>query len=164
MEQLVKDIRYAVRMLLKSPAFTIVAVCSVALGIGANTLIFSAVNAALLKSLPYKDPNSLILIWGKDSQDGAIKDRNQVSWTDTIDWRNQNNVFADVTTYTGWNPIISGDAEAERIPAIQVGDGYFNIMQGEPLLGRVFTPEEQIDGKDRVIILGYGLWQRRFGG
>jgi putative ABC transport system permease protein len=164
MEQLIKDFRYAVRMLLKSPAFTIVAVCSIALGIGVNTLIFSAVNAALLKSLPYKDPNSLILIWGKDSQDGAIKDRNQVSWTDTIDWRNQNKVFEEVTTYTGWNPIISGDAEAERIPAIQVGDGFFNIMQGEPLLGRVFSSEEQIDGKDRVIILGYGLWQRRFGG
>ena len=164
MGELVKDMRYAARMLLKSPAFTIVAVCSIALGIGVNTLIFSAVNAALLKSLPYKDPNSLILIWGKDSQDGAIKDRSQVSWTDAIDWRNQNNVFEEVTTYTGWNPIISGDAEAERIPAIQVGDGFFQIMQSEPLLGRVFTPEEQIDGKDRVIILGYGLWQRRFGG
>ncbi len=164
MEHLFHDMRYAVRMLLKSPAFTVVAVCSIALGIGVNTLIFSAVNAALLKSLPYKDPESLVLIWGQYPKDGAIKDRSQVSWTDAIDWRNQNSVFEDVTTYTGWNPIFSGDAEAERIPATQVGDGFFNIMKREPLLGRVFTAEEQIDGKDRVIILSYGLWQRRFGG
>jgi putative ABC transport system permease protein len=164
METLLKDIRYAVRMLLKSPAFTLVAVLSIALGIGANTLIFSAVNAALIKSLPYQEPDRIALVWGKTIQEGVLDDRNQVSWTDTIDWRNQNSVFEEITNYTGWNPIVSGDSEAERIPAIQVGDGFFKVMQGDPLLGRVFTPEEQQDGKDFVIVLSYGLWQRRFGG
>jgi putative ABC transport system permease protein len=164
METLLKDIRYAVRMLIKSPAFTVIAVLSIALGIGANTLIFSAVNAALLKSLPYKDADRLVLVWGKTVQEGVLDDRNQVSWTDTLDWRSQNSVFEEITNYTNWKPIFSGDSEAERIPAIQVGDGFFKVMQGEPQLGRVFTPEEQQDGKDFVIVLGYGLWQRRFGG
>jgi predicted permease len=164
METLLKDFRYAVRMLIKSPAFTLVAVLSIALGIGANTLIFSAVNAALLKSLPYKDPDRIALVWGKTAQEGVLDDRNQVSWTDTIDWRNQNSVFEEITNYTNWNPIVSGNGETERIPAIQVGDGFFNVMKGEPILGRVFTAEEQQDGKDFVIVLSYGLWQRRFGG
>ncbi len=164
METLLKDTRYAVRMLIKSPAFTLVAVLSIALGIGANTLIFSAINAALLKSLPYKEPDRLALVWGKTIQEGVLDDRNQVSWTDTLDWRNQNSVFEELTNFTNWNPIISGDREAERVPAIQVGDGFFKVMQGEPLMGRVFTAEEQQDGKDFVIVLGYGLWQRRFGG
>src|SRR5215510_16384641 len=89
------------------------------------------------------------------------KHHNQVSATDVADYRAQASSFEDVATYTGWNPIMSGDNEAERIPAIQVGDGFFKIMKGTPILGRVFTPEEQEDGKDFVIVLGYGLWQRR---
>jgi putative ABC transport system permease protein len=149
-------------MLLKSPGFTTVAVLSIALGIGANTSVFSVVNAVLLKSLPYHDPESLMLVWGKTS-DSRLQDRNQVSATDVADLRNQNTVFEDVATFTGWNPIISGDGVAERVPAIQVGDGFFKVMKGTPLLGRVFTPEEQEEGKDFVIVLGHALWQRRFG-
>jgi putative ABC transport system permease protein len=87
-----------------------------------------------------------------------------VSATDVADYRAQTNVFEEVATYSGWYPTMTGDGEAERIPGIQVGDGFFKIMKGQPLLGRVFTAEEQVDGKDFVIVLGYGLWQRRFGG
>ena len=162
MQNILRDLRYSVRMLLKSPGFTTVAVLSIALGIGANTSVFSVVNAVLLKSLPYHDPESLMLVWGKTS-DSRLQDRNQVSATDVADLRNQNTVFEDVATFTGWNPIISGDGVAERVPAIQVGDGFFKVMKGTPLLGRVFTPEEQEEGKDFVIVLGHALWQRRFG-
>ncbi|MCM3900448.1 MAG: ABC transporter permease [Pyrinomonadaceae bacterium] len=163
METFFRDLRYSVRMLIKSPAFTAVAVISIALGIGANTTVFSVINAVLLRSLPYKDPDSLVLVWGDTRTEESLRKHNQVSATDVADIRAQSTVFEDVTTYTGWFPIMSGDTEAERVPAIQVGDGFFNIMKGKPLLGRVFTPEEQQDGKDFVIVLGHGLWQRRFG-
>jgi len=163
METFFRDLRYALRMLSKSPAFTAVAVLSIALGIGANTTVFSVINAVLLKSLPYQDPNSLVLVWGDTRTEASLRKHNQVSATDLADIRTQSTVFEDVATYTGWYPIMTGDSEAERVPAIQVGDGFFKIMKGKPLLGRVFTPEEQEDGKDFVIVLSHGLWQRHFG-
>ena len=163
METLLRDLRYSVRMLIKSPGFTLVAVLSIALGIGANTTVFSVINAVLLKSLPYQDPNTLVLVWGDTRTEASLRNHNQVSATDVADMRSQSTVFEDVTTYSGWYPIMTGDGEAERVPAIQVGDGFFKIMKGQPLFGRVFTPEEQEDGKDFVIVLGHGLWQRRFG-
>jgi len=151
-------------MLIKSPGFTAVAVLSIALGVGANTAVFSVINTVLLKSLPYKDPQSLMLLWGTSESDGALRNRSQVSATDTADFRKHSTSFEEVATYSGWFPIMTGDGRAERVPAIQVGDGFFNVMKGTPILGRVFTAEEQEDGKDFVIVLGYGLWQRRFGG
>ena len=159
-----RDLRYSLRTLVKSPGFTVVAVLSIALGIGANTTVFSVINAVLLRSLPYKDQNSLVLLWGDTKAETNRRKHNQVSATDVADFRSQASVFEDVATYSSWNAIMSGDGEAERMPAIQVGDGFFKIMKGKPLLGRVFTPEEQEDGKDLVIVLSYGLWQRRFGG
>src|SRR6266481_960318 len=160
MSTFVRDLRYSLRMLIKSPAFTVVAVLSIALGIGANTTVFSVINAVLLRAMPYKDPQSLVLVWGDTRTESSLRGRNQVSATDVADFRSQATVFEDVTTFTGWNPIMSGD-QPERVPAIQVGDGFFKIMRGTPLLGRVFNAEEQQDGKDFVIILSHGLWQRR---
>ncbi|MEW6212173.1 MAG: ABC transporter permease, partial [Acidobacteriota bacterium] len=162
MQTLLQDLRYGARMLLKKPGFTSIAVISLALGISANTAIFSVVNALLIKSLPYHDPDRIALVWGNSPAEG--KDRSQVSATDVADWRAQNSVFEDVTTYGNWSATLTGEGEAERIQGMQVGDGYFSIMRGAPVLGRVFSPEEQIDGNDLVIILGYGLWQRRFSG
>jgi putative ABC transport system permease protein len=162
MTTLLQDLRYGIRMLFKSPAVTCVAVISLALGIGANTAIFSVVNAILLKSLPYTDPDRIVLAWGNMPSENS--NRSQVSATDVADWRSQNSVFEDVTTYQSYRPIMSGIGEAERIPGMGVGDGYFKIMRIEPILGRAFTSEEQIDGQDMVVILSYGLWQHRFGG
>ena len=164
METLLQNIRYATRMLIKNPGFTAAAVISLALGIGANTAVFSVINAVLLKSLPFKDPESLVLIWGDLENEDRLKGRNQLSATDVADLRSQATSFEDISTYTGWNPLISGDTEAERVAAIQVGDGFFKVMRGTPLLGRVFTPEEQEEGKDFVIVLGHSLWQRRYNG
>jgi putative ABC transport system permease protein len=162
MQTLFQDLRYGVRMLRKNPMVTLVAVFSLALGISANTVIFSVVNAVLLKSLPFHDPERIVLVWGNVPAED--KDRSQVSATDVDDWRRQNSVFEDVTTYANWSATLLGDGESERIPGIQVGDGYFSIMQTTPLLGRTFLPEEQEDGNDFVVVLGYGLFQRRFGG
>lgn len=162
MGTLLQDVRYGARMLLKRPSFTAVAVISLALGISANTAIFSVVDAILLKSLPYKDADRIILIWGDEISAGVH--RSQVSATDVDDWRHQTSVFEDVTTYGNWSATFLDGGEPERISGIQVGDGYFQIMKGTPLLGRVFLPEEQEEGKDNVLVLDYGLWQRRFGG
>ncbi len=163
MDTFFRDLRYSLRLLIKSPGFTAVALLSIALGIGANTTVFSVINGVLFKSLPYKDPSSLVLLWGDGRTEGNLRKHNQVSATDVADFRSQASVFEEVATYTGWFPIVSGDSEAERIPAIQVGDGFFKVMKGAPLLGRVFNREEQEDGKDFVIVLSYGLWQRRYG-
>jgi putative ABC transport system permease protein len=163
MESLLRDLRYGIRVLLSMPLFTAMAVLSVALGIGANTAIFSVVNALLLKSLPYPEPDRLVLAWGVET-DTRVNNRSQVSATDVADYRAQSTAFEDITTYGNWSATLTGGGEPERVNGMQVGDGYFSIMRGNPLLGRVFSPEDQIDGKDSVIVLGYGLWQRRFGG
>ncbi|HSE36070.1 MAG TPA: ABC transporter permease, partial [Blastocatellia bacterium] len=162
MEALFRDIRFGLRMLGKSPAITLVAVISLALGISANTVIFSVVNSILLRSLPFHEPERIALVWGNSPAEG--NDRTQVSATDVHDWRQQNTVFEDVTTYSNWSATLIGDGEAERVHGIQVGDGYFSIMKATPLFGRTFLPEEQEEGKDFVIVLSYGLWQRSFGG
>lgn len=162
MTTLLGDLRFAARTLLKAPGFTLVVICTLALGIGANTTIFSMVNAILLKSLPFPEPDRLVMVWGDSPEQG--NHRNQVSATDVADWRSGNSVFAEVATFTEWRPIFSGaNGEPERLPAMQVGDGYFKVMGAEPILGRAFLPEEQEEGKDRVIILSHGLWQSRFG-
>jgi putative ABC transport system permease protein len=164
MQTLWQDLRYGVRMLLRQRGFTLVAVLTLALGIGANTAIFSVVYTALFKALPYPEPDRLMLVWGHNRQEGNLSGRDQLSFTDVADLRAQNTVFEDIATYTNWMPVLSGAGEPERVPAMQVGDGYFQVMKGAPLLGRTFTPEEQEEGRDFVVVLSHGLWQRRFGG
>jgi putative ABC transport system permease protein len=167
MQNFFRDLRYSARTLLKSPAFTAIAVLSIALGIGANTAVFSVINAVLLRSLPFKDPNSLVLVWGDSQTSASLKGRNQVSATDVADYRAQSTSFEDIAAYTGWYPIMSGDGsqiQAERVAGIQVGDGFFKVMKAEPMLGRVFNPGDQNEGQDRVIVLGHALWKTRFGG
>ena len=112
------DLRYGIRTLANSPGFTAVAVLALALGIGANTAIFSVINAVLLKSLPYQDPNSLVLVWGDSRTEASLRKHNQVSATDIADIRTQSTVFEDVATYAGWYPIMTGESEAERVPAL----------------------------------------------
>jgi putative ABC transport system permease protein len=163
MDIMLQDLRYSIRTLISKPLFTAAAILSVALGIGANTAIFSVVNSLLLKSLPYSDPDTLVLAWGVET-DTRLNNRSQVSATDVVDYHSQSSAFEDITTYGNWSASLTGQGEPERINGMQVGDGYFEIMRGVPLLGRAFSPEDQIDGKDFVIVLGYGLWQRRFGG
>jgi putative ABC transport system permease protein len=162
MQSLLQDLRYTVRMLAKSPGFTAVAVMTLALGIGANTAIFSVLDAVFLKSLPYRDADSLVLLWGASPSQGTSRD--QLSFTDTADYRAQNHVFEELANFGGWSAVMSGAGDADMVRVLLVSDGYFKIMKAQPLLGRTFTAEEQIDGKDNEVILSYGTWRNRFGG
>lgn len=161
MGQLGKEFIYAIRSLSKSRSFAILSIAILALGIGANTAIFSVFYGVLLKSLPYPDPERIVLIWGTSQRAGTNHD--PVSATDLADYRAQNKSFEEITTYMSWRPILSGAHETERISALQVGDGYFRVMKSKIALGRTFLPEEQSEGKDFVVVLSYGLWQRQFG-
>jgi putative ABC transport system permease protein len=162
METILQDFRYGLRMLRKNPGFTAVAMITLALGIGANTAIFSVANAVLLRGLPYKNPESLVLIWNHEHADGD-NPRAQMSFTDIDDYRTQSRVFDGVVSFGDWNAVFSDSGPSpERISGMQVGNGYFALMRVQPLLGRDFLPEEQVEGKDQVIVLGYGLWERRF--
>ncbi|HEY0723187.1 MAG TPA: ABC transporter permease [Pyrinomonadaceae bacterium] len=159
MDSLIKDIRYALRSLLKRPGFTLVAVLTLALGIGANTAIFSVVYSVLLKSPPFPHADRMVLLWGDDRTEGDS--RSQVSHTDVADFRAGQSVFESITTFTSWTPLISGTGDPARINAALVGDDFFNVMGTQPFLGRAFLPEEQHDGKDQVVVLSYELWQRQ---
>ena len=161
MQTLWQDVRYSARMLLKRPGFALIAIATLALGIGATSSIFSVVNGVLLKALPYKDPGHLVLLWGTEASGNQ---RSQISFTDLEEWRGQAKSFSEVVAYEGSsNPILSGSNEPERVAAMQVSDGYFELMQTPPLLGRAMLREDQTPGKDQVVVLSYGLWQRRFG-
>ena len=160
--ELFENIRYAIRQLRRSPAFTAVAVVTLTLGIGANAAIYSVVNAVLLRPLPYHEPDRLALIWGVDTLTGDNRD--QMSFTDSEEYRRHNHTIQNLVAFGDWSAVFSEPGSPERIPGMQVSDGYFSLMGVQPLLGRAFLPEEQIEGKDQVVILGHGLWQRRFGG
>ena len=159
MFSLFKDLRYAIRRLLRQPSFTLVTVITLALGIGANTAIFSVVYSVLLKPLPFYRPDRIVVLWGEDRAQGDS--RNQVSHTDIVDYRKQQTAFESITTFNSWTPLLSGTGEPVRINAAQVGDDFFNVMGTQPFLGRAFLPEEQQDGKDQVVVLSYELWQRQ---
>ncbi len=157
-----KDIRFAVRSLIKRPSFTVVAVLTLALGIGANTAIFSVVYSVLLKSPPFYRADRIVLLWGDDRTEGDA--RSQVSHTDVVDYRAQATLFESITTFTSWTPLISGTGESARVSAALVGDDFFNVMGTQPFLGRGFLHEEQNEGKDQVVVLSYELWQRQLNG
>lgn len=158
---ILKELQQGVRSLSRAKGFAILSIGILALGIGANSAIFSVFYGVLLKSLPYPEPEGIVLIWGTNQRAGT--DHDPVSTTDIEDYRAQNTSFEEIATFTSWRPILSGANETERIAAVQVGDGYFRIMRSKVLLGRTFLSEEQKEGKDFVVVLSHGLWQRQFG-
>ncbi|HKP88122.1 MAG TPA: ABC transporter permease [Blastocatellia bacterium] len=160
METLIQDLRYGVRMLVKNPGFTIVAVIALALGIGANTAIFSVVNAVLLRPLPYKDPDRLVMLQEKARQLDVMS----VSYPNFVDWRKQNQTFDDIAVVRRSNFNVTGGDEAERVTGRILSANFFSVLGVEPAIGRNFLPEENEPGADPVVIVSYGLWQRRFGG
>jgi putative ABC transport system permease protein len=160
---MLNDLRYALRQLRKSPGFTFVAVLTLALGIGANTAIFSVVDAVLLRPLGYEKPEQLVSIWSTNPKD-EIK-QEAASFPDFNDWRQQARSFAGMAGFATFSPILGGtEGEPERIQAgHSVGD-LFSVLGVQPILGRRFLEEENKEGGNRVVILSYGLWQRRFAG
>ncbi len=156
MSCLLHNLRYAARTLRKNPGFTAVAIITLALGIGANTAIFSVVNAVLLRPLPYKDDGRLVVI--------LHKGRNPVSPANFLDWRSQSQVFTQMGAAEYWTPNLTGSSNPEKLWALHVSPEIFSILGVQPLLGRLFLPEEQNAGKEHEVVLSYALWQSHFGG
>ena len=161
METLLRDVRYGVRTLFKNRGFTVVAIVALALGIGANTAIFSVVNAVLLRPLQFEKPDQLVMVWEKRMQLGRV--RNVVSPPDFNDWRAQNKVFEDMAAFSsqGFNLATSG--EPERIQGAGVSPSLFSILRALPRLGRFFGSDEDKPNSNPVVIISSGLWQRSFG-
>ena len=159
---LLHDLRYAARTQVKNPAFTIVAVIALALGIGANTAIFSVVNTVLLRPLPYKDPDRLVLVWEDNTKQGYPRDTPTAA--NFIDWRDQNQVFEGMAAFTPDNFNLTGIGDPERLQGRRISASVFQLLGVDPQIGRVFTSAEDQPGSERVVLLSYGLWQRRFGG
>ncbi|HYU98028.1 MAG TPA: ABC transporter permease, partial [Pyrinomonadaceae bacterium] len=162
METLLKDFRYGIRSLLKRPSFTAIAVITLALGIGANTAIFSLVNAVLLRSLPFADPDRLVMIWEDASFAGFP--RNTPAPANYVDWKTQGQSFADMAAQDMRSFNLTGDGEPEKVEAFGVTANFFPLLGIKPALGRVFTNEEDTPGANKVVIINYNLWQQRYGG
>jgi putative ABC transport system permease protein len=159
-ETLFHDIRFGARMLAKNPGFTIVAVLALALGIGANTAIFSVVKAVLLRGLPFKDPAQLVRV----NESVAKGGRSPVAYPNYLDWRAQNSVFEEMAAFGNCEMILDGKDKSDRLDCEQVSDTYFPLLGVSAVLGRTFTPEENsVPMKHAVALIGSGLWQRRFG-
>ncbi|PYJ96454.1 MAG: ABC transporter permease [Verrucomicrobia bacterium] len=156
------DLRYAFRQLLKNPGFAAVAVLTLALGIGANTAMFSVVNAVLLRPFPFKNPDRLVWIWENNlSKNVPI---NPASPANLMDWRNQSRVFESLSAWNGESFNLTGEGEPERILGAKVFANFFEVLGVQPILGRTFLADEDRAGANPVALLSYGLWQRRFGG
>ena len=156
-----QDLRYGLRMLVKNPGFTIVAVIALALGIGANSAIFSVVNTVLLRPLPFKDPDRLVMVWEDASKNGYPRDTPAAA--NYMDWRAQNQVFESMAALADMSFNLTGTGEPERIDGRRVSASLFPLLGVEPQLGRAFLPEEDQAGAERVVLMSHGLWQRRFG-
>jgi len=161
LEALAQDVRYGLRMLRKNPGFTAIAVFTLALGIGANTAIFSLINTVLLHPLPYKNADQLVTVWGTNRTRGFTTDL--VSPLDFADWRSQNHVFEGMATSTDTMYTLTGTGEPALIVAYSFSSDYFHVLGVDPLLGRTFLPEEEQPGKNHVAVLSYSFWQNRFG-
>ncbi|MBO0862088.1 MAG: ABC transporter permease [Chloracidobacterium sp.] len=162
METFWQDLRHGARSLFKQPAFMIVAALTLALGIGANTAIFSVIHAVLLQSLPYRDADRVVMVWENNRQRGNAQ--NVINMGNFFDWKEQNRVFEDMAAFFDTTTNLTSGGDPEEIPSQNATINLFNILGVNPILGRTFTPDEGKPGQPRVVILSFGLWQRRFGG
>src|SRR6267142_4689909 len=161
MENFWQDIRYGVRMLLKAPSISIVATIALALGIGANTAIFSVVNSVLLRPLPFTNSEQLMNVWETDSVRGYK--RGSASYPNFVDWREQNHVFERMATYHTSDFILTGRGESARLQGAVVNADLFPLLGVSPVIGRGFLPDEDKPGEGgRVVVLSQELFQKRF--
>ncbi len=160
---ILQDTRYALRQLRKSPGFSLTAVLTLALGIGANTAVFSLIYAVLLRPLPFKDPDRLAVVWEQNPHRGWYQ--NVVSAANFNDWKRENHVFQDMALIDPFQTFnLTGRGDPVEIQAEQVTPNLFSVLGVQPLLGRSFLPEEGRPGSARVVILGHALWEHRYGG
>ena len=161
MHTILQDLRYGIRLLVKRPGFALIAVVTIALGIGANTAIFSLVSAVLLRPLPYNEPDRLVMVWEDASSLGYPE--NSPAPANYADWKSQNNVFEDMAAYETAGFDLTGDGEPEKVSAYSVSAGFFPLLGVKPQLGRTFLPEEEKPGAGKVVVLAHTLWDTRFG-
>ena len=157
-----RDLRVTVRSLRRSPGFTLVAVLTLALGIGANAAIFTVLRSVLLAPLPYSEPDRLVQLWTDERSHG----RAAPEWLtppDFLDWQSGNKTFAQMAAYSGWFPDWTGAGEPVSLTGIQVSWSFFSVLGVKPALGRDFVPADDESGTDRVVILSDGIWRRRLG-
>jgi putative ABC transport system permease protein len=160
MNTLFQDVRYGARMLLKSPAVTLIVILALGLGIGANTAIFSVLNAVVLRPLPFDHPDELLFL----NERSPVLDEMSIAYPNFSDWRNQNHVFEEIGVYNRNSYNLTGYGEVERILTAQCSADLFSALRANALIGRVFTNDEDKPGASPVVVLSYALWQRRFGG
>src|SRR4030095_4954912 len=158
MHNLLQDLRYALRTLLKNPGFALIAIVTLALGIGANTAIFSVVNGVLLKPLPYREPDQLIRVFERSER----QPRFPMAQGNFQDYREQNTTLSGLALYTRHDMEFSQGDTPERLAALGVTAGFFELLGVQPLLGREFRREDELPGNSSVVILSHALWQRRF--
>ena len=160
MTSLLSDLRFGARMLLKNPAVTFIAVLALTLGIGANTAIFTVVNAVMLGSLPYANPEQLVTVW--ERREG--REQNVINLANFTDWKQQNHVFTDMAAFVDQRINLTGEGAPEEIPGQVVTTNLLPLLGVNPIRGRLFAPDEGKEGQPHVAVISYGLWQRRFGG
>ncbi len=158
---MLSDLRFALRTFRKNPGFVAVAVLTLALGIGANTAIFSVVNGVLLRPLPFPQPDRIMALWQNDLADGVVK--NTVSMPNFLDWHDQNGVFEAMATYQFGAVTIAGPSSPVRLRTATVSDGFFDVMGVAPAIGRVFRPDDHRPGAAPALVLSRGAWQANFG-
>ena len=161
MSDLTQDLHYSFRKLLKAPAFTLVTVLALALGIGATTAIFSVVNAVLLRPLPFAEPGRLVALW--ESARSVDDDKLPVAPADFFDWQAQSRRFEKLAAYHSWSFNLSGEGDPEQVSGAVSTAELFDVLGRRPVLGRTYRPDECRQGGPAVVVLGNGLWQRRFG-
>jgi putative ABC transport system permease protein len=163
-ETLIQDLRYGARMLLKNPGFTLIAALTLTLGVGANTAIFSVVNGALLRPLPYHEPERLVMLWAEQPIQQAqlgVTDF-PVTNADFVDWRNQNQVFEHMAAMYGHRGNLTGGVEPESVAVLCASASLFPLLNARLAVGRAFLPEEDRAGADRVVVISHALWQQRY--
>jgi putative ABC transport system permease protein len=162
MASLLRDLRYSILTFYQNPGFTAVALLSLALGIGANTTIFSVIDGVLLRPLPYKDPDRIVMV--AETRRDRPEGRWSASVPNFLDWRKQNHVFEELSGLRySWSAVLTGGDEPYRFEGHLVTEGHFNILGGETALGRVLLPEDYRKGTTGVLVLSHGFWQRHFG-
>jgi putative ABC transport system permease protein len=159
MQTLLADLRYGFRLLRQSPGFTTIAILALALGIGANTSIFSTLDAVLLRPLPYADPDRVVMVWEDASSIGFA--HNTPAPANYFDWREQNHGFTDIAATR--TRALTGDGSAEQLLGYQATANFFPVLGVAPVTGRTFTEAEDRDDA-KVVVIGYELWQRRYAG
>jgi predicted permease len=158
MDSLIKDFRYGIRMLFKHPGFTAATVLTLALGIGANTALFSVVHAVVLQPLPFPNPERLVMVWEADKNG----DQSNMGYPTFADWRDQNRSFEAMSAFADWGPTLSGVGEPQALNGARVTVDFFRVLGVKPFLGRDFTPADDVPNAPRVAIISYGLWDRDF--